>query len=53
MTFYKNFFHDAISQIKKSGISTPIIVGGPYPTASYVDILKDENIDLVVVAEGE
>jgi len=53
MTFYKNFFHDAISHIRKSGIDTPIIVGGPYPTASYVDILKDNNIDLVVVAEGE
>ena len=27
--------------------------GGPYPTASYVDIIKDRNIDLAVTTEGE
>ena len=53
MTFYKDFFHDAIAQVRDSGIKTPIIVGGPYPTASYSDILKDNNIDLIVIAEGE
>jgi len=53
MTFYKNFFHDAISHIRASDIETPIIVGGPYPTASYVEVLKDTNIDLAVIAEGE
>ena len=53
MTFYKNFFYDVISHIKKSQIKTPIIVGGPYPTASYIEVLKDKNIDLAVIAEGE
>tara|TARA_B100001250_G_scaffold405811_1_gene423877 strand:+ start:7060 stop:8772 length:1713 start_codon:yes stop_codon:yes gene_type:complete len=53
MTFYRNFFHDAINHIRKKGISTPIIVGGPYPTASYTEVLKDKNIDVVVIAEGE
>ena len=53
MTFYKNFFHDAIAHIRKMQIKTPIIVGGPYPTASYIDVMKDENIDLAVIAEGE
>jgi len=53
MTFYRNFFHDAIDHIRKKGISTPIIVGGPYPTASYTEVLKDKNIDVVVIAEGE
>ncbi len=53
MTFYRNFFHDAIDHIRKKGITTPIIVGGPYPTASYTEVLKDKNIDVVVIAEGE
>jgi len=53
MTFYRNFFHDAIDHVRKKDISTPIIVGGPYPTASYTEVLKDKNIDVVVIAEGE
>ena len=53
MTFYKDFFHDALAHIRASEIKTPIIVGGPYPTASYTEILKDSNIDLIVIAEGE
>lgn len=53
MTFYRNFFHDAIDHVRKKNISTPIIVGGPYPTASYTEVLKDKNIDVVVIAEGE
>ena len=39
--------------MRKKGISTPVIVGGPYPTASYTEVLKDKNIDVVVIAEGE
>ena len=53
MTFYKDFFHDALEHVRASEIKTPIIVGGPYPTASYSEILKDSNIDLIVIAEGE
>ena len=53
MTFYKDFFHDALAHVRASEIKTPIIVGGPYPTASYTEILKDSNIDLIVIAEGE
>ena len=53
MTFYKDFFHDALAHVRASKIKTPIIVGGPYPTASYTEILKDSNIDLIVIAEGE
>ena len=53
MTFYKGLFHDAIEFLRNNGISVPIIVGGPYPTASYAEILEDRNINLVVIAEGE
>lgn len=53
MTFYSGFFHDAIAYLRDHGIDIPIIVGGPYPTASYAEILKDRNIDMAVIAEGE
>ena len=53
MTFYKDFFHDALARVRDAGINAPIIVGGPYPTASYSEILKDKNIDLIFIAEGE
>ena len=53
MTFYRNFFHDSIAHIRKNGIKTPIIAGGPYPTASYAEVLKDKNIDIAVIGEGE
>ena len=53
MTFYSGFFHETIKYLRDNGIKFPIIVGGPYPTASYADIIKDRNIDLAVIAEGE
>ncbi len=53
MTFYKGFFHDCLSHLRKNGIKTPIIAGGPYATASFKEILEDPNIDLVAIAEGE
>ena len=53
MTFYKDFFHSAVQHLRDSNIKKPIIVGGPYATASYIDLLKDKNIDLAVIAEGE
>jgi len=53
MTFYKGFFHDSMAYLRDRGIDTPIIAGGPYPTASYSEILDDPNIDMVAIAEGE
>ena len=53
MTFYSGFFHDVIKFIRDKKINIPIIAGGPYPTASYADVLKDKNIDAVAIAEGE
>ena len=53
MTFYKEFFHNTVRYIRESKVKKPIIVGGPYATASYVELLKDKNIDLAVIAEGE
>ncbi len=53
MTFYSGFFHDVIKFIREQNINIPIIAGGPYPTASYADVLKDKNINAVAIAEGE
>ena len=53
MTFYSGFFHETIKFLRENDIKSPIIVGGPYPTDSYVDIIKDRNIDLAVTTEGE
>ena len=30
-----------------------IITGGPHPTTSYQEVLKDQNVDLCVLGEGE
>ena len=53
LTLYKDFFHDAVSYIRNHGISTPIIAGGPYASASYAELLQDKNVCLAVIGEGE
>ncbi|WNJ99104.1 radical SAM protein [Thalassospiraceae bacterium LMO-JJ14] len=53
MTFYKGFFHDAIKAIRDAGIDTPIIAGGPYPTASYEEVLANDGVTMVAIGEGE
>lgn len=53
LTIYKDFFHKTVSIIRQWGIKTPIIAGGPYATSNSSDILKDSNIDLVAIGEGE
>ena len=53
MTFHKDFFHEAIGEIRKRGFEKTIVVGGPHPTTSYEEVLKDNNIDICVIGEGE
>jgi radical SAM superfamily enzyme YgiQ (UPF0313 family) len=53
MTFYSGFFHDVVNFLRNNNITTPILAGGPYPTASYSDVLKDKNVNAVAIAEGE
>jgi len=53
MTFHKDFFHEAIKNIRNAGYKKNIITGGPHPTTSYEEVLKDKNIDLCVIGEGE
>ena len=53
MTFYKKFVHRAIKHLRDEGIKTPIFLGGPYPTGDYNEVLKDDNIDICMLGEGE
>lgn len=53
MTFHKDFFHETISNIRNGGFDKMIITGGPHPTTSYQEVLKDLNVDLCVLGEGE
>ncbi len=53
MTFHKDFFHKAIAEIRKGGYQKTLIVGGPHPTTSYQEVLKDKNIDICAIGEGE
>ena len=53
MTFHKNFFHQAIKKIRNHGYKKTLIVGGPHPTTSFNEVLKDPNIDACVIGEGE
>ncbi|MCP4152023.1 MAG: AMP-binding protein, partial [bacterium] len=53
LTFYKDFFHQAVAAMRQWGYGGAIVVGGPYATNSYVSMLTDRNIDLAVISEGE
>ncbi|NIM18027.1 MAG: amino acid adenylation domain-containing protein [Candidatus Aminicenantes bacterium] len=53
LTYYKDFFHKTIDVIRQYGIDVPIIAGGPYATSDFATLLQDDNIDVVVMGEGE
>ncbi len=53
LTFFKEFFHETVAMIRQWGIKVPIFTGGPYASSDYDTILKDKNVDLVVLGEGE
>nr|NIM14698.1 amino acid adenylation domain-containing protein [Candidatus Aminicenantes bacterium]NIM81428.1 amino acid adenylation domain-containing protein [Candidatus Aminicenantes bacterium]NIN20828.1 amino acid adenylation domain-containing protein [Candidatus Aminicenantes bacterium]NIN44614.1 amino acid adenylation domain-containing protein [Candidatus Aminicenantes bacterium]NIN87430.1 amino acid adenylation domain-containing protein [Candidatus Aminicenantes bacterium] len=53
LSFYKDFFHKTVAMIRHWGIDVPIIAGGPYATSESDTIVRDRNVDLVVLGEGE
>lgn len=53
IAFYRDFFHKTASIIRQWGINVPIITGGPHVTTNFQEVLKDANIDLAVLGEGE
>lgn len=53
LTFYRDFYHKTIDLLRQWGFAGPIITGGPYSTSDLGAALKDLNIALAVVGEGE
>lgn len=53
MTYYKKFFSLIIREIRKSGCGSPIIAGGPHPTIAPEECLRQNDIQLVSIGEGE
>jgi radical SAM superfamily enzyme YgiQ (UPF0313 family) len=45
--------HEVASLAKKLSKDCKLVVGGPHPTMYFQDILKDSNIDIAVIGEGE
>jgi amino acid adenylation domain-containing protein len=53
LTYYKEFFHRTVALVRQWGVDAPVIAGGPYATSDYNLVLKDPNVDLAVLGEGE
>jgi amino acid adenylation domain-containing protein/thioester reductase-like protein len=53
LTFLRDFFHETVSLLRQWGVSVPIITGGPYASSEFDLLLKDSNVDLAVLGEGE
>jgi len=45
--------HQTCTLIKKISPDIITVIGGSYPTISYSDALKDNNIDYAIIGEGE
>lgn len=52
MNIQYEWIKNTCKNIKNAGIKTPIIVGGPHPTF-FPEIIKDPNIDIICLGEGE
>ncbi len=53
MTIEKDCVHHLAALIKQRAPEVIVVVGGPYGTSSATTIAKDQNVDYVVVGEGE
>jgi len=39
--------------VKKADKNILVVIGGAHPSANPIEVLKDENVDMVVIGEGE
>ena len=53
MSYYKQFFSYIIREIRAIGCKVPIIAGGPHPTIMPEECLRENDIQLVSIGEGE
>jgi len=45
--------HKAAAAVKAEAPSLPVIMGGPHPSSDPEFVLRDSNVDAVVIGEGE
>ena len=45
--------HDVAAFVKKIDTNSKVLMGGGYPTNSTKETLSDQNVDIVIVGEGE
>jgi radical SAM superfamily enzyme YgiQ (UPF0313 family) len=53
LSFFKHFFADTVKAIKGYNDNVPIIAGGPHPTVDCDNVLLENDIQAVVIGEGE
>lgn len=53
ITFLALLSHSVAKVAKGQNKSIPVVMGGPHASVVPEDILKDENVDYVVIGEGE
>ncbi|WP_084691644.1 B12-binding domain-containing radical SAM protein [Desulfobacter vibrioformis] len=53
LSFFKNFFSDTVETIRSFDKDVFVVAGGPHPTIDYENVLNENDIDVVVIGEGE
>ncbi len=53
LSYYKDFFRETIAMIRLHHPKIPIIAGGPHPTIAYEEVLRENDIQAIVLGEGE
>jgi len=53
MTYEAGCMHDVAKLVREQLPTVKIVCGGPHPSVAADDVMKDENVDLVVRGEGE
>lgn len=53
ISFESQSMHFIAKSVKKENKNIVVLCGGPHPSIAYDIVLRDENIDYVVIGEGE
>lgn len=53
ITFFALLVHRVAKEVKDKNRKIPVVLGGPHATVVPEDVLSDNNIDYVVLGEGE
>ena len=53
MTYEALEIHELAKRFKNVFPNTPVILGGPHATTSPEEIISDQNVDFVIIGEGE